>query len=45
MLNGQEHKERITSLIIEEVPTNIKILYADEIHKNWKGWQYIPFYC
>lgn len=34
MLHDQEHKKRITSLIIEEVPTNIKILYTDEIHKN-----------
>ena len=28
------NKKRITSLIIEEVPTNIKILYTDEIHKD-----------
>lgn len=34
MLNGQELKERISSLITEEVLTNIKILNADEIHKN-----------
>lgn len=30
LLHDREHKKRITSLIIEGVPTNIKILYTIE---------------
>lgn len=38
-------KKSTTSLVIEEMPTIRKILHIDEIHKNWKGWQYTPFHC